>query len=61
MAAWRLDRWLEWTLFDFETKGATALTAAIVGATLTFLGTAFSVLLVVVQFASTQLTPRALR
>ena len=61
MAMWRLDHWLQWALFGFEPKGATALTATIVGATLTFLGTAFSVLLVVVQFASTQLTPRALR
>lgn len=61
MSVWRVDRWLGWAVFDLEYRGATALTAAIVGATLTFLGTAFSVLLVVVQFASTQLTPRAVR
>jgi uncharacterized membrane protein len=61
MAVWRLDRWGRWALFDFDHGGATALLAAIVGASLTFMGTAFSVLLVVVQFASTQLSPRALR
>jgi uncharacterized membrane protein len=61
MAVWRFDRWMGWSLFSFEHQGATALIAAVVGATLTFLGTAFSVLLVVVQFASTQLTPRAIR
>src|SRR5262245_44105365 len=61
MAAWRLDRWGGWVLFDYPSAGATALLAAVVGATLTFMGTAFSVLLVVVQFASTQLSPRALR
>jgi uncharacterized membrane protein len=61
MLTWRVDRWVGWRLLEFEHPGAMALTAAIVGASLTFLGTAFSVLLVVVQFASTQLTPRALR
>jgi uncharacterized membrane protein len=61
MIAWRLDRWGRWSLLGFEHGAATALVAAVVGATLTFLGTAFSVLLVVVQFASAQLTPRALR
>jgi uncharacterized membrane protein len=61
MIAWRHDRWSGWTLLGFEPDAATALVAAIIGATLTFLGTAFAVLLVVVQFASTQLSPRALR
>ncbi len=61
MVAWRVDRWLDWRLLDFQPGAAGTLGSAIVGATLTFLGTAFSVLLVVVQFASTQLTPRALR
>jgi len=61
MVVWRLDRWGGWALFDFDRGGAAALLVAIVGATLTFMGTAFSVLLVVVQFASTQLSPRALR
>src|SRR5262249_57068047 len=61
MAVWRIDRWVGWALFGFEHQGGSALIAAIVGASLTFLGTAFSLLLVVVQFASTQLTPRAIR
>jgi uncharacterized membrane protein len=61
MIAWRVDRWAGWSLFDYDAGAATALISAIVAATLTFLGTAFAVLLIVVQFASTQLTPRALR
>jgi uncharacterized membrane protein len=61
MAMWRLDRWIGWTLFRFTHEGATALTTAIVTATLTFVGTAFTVLLVAAQFASNQLTPRALK
>ena len=61
MIVWRLDRWEGWFLFDYDAGAATALISAIVTATLTFLGTAFAVLLVVFQFASTQLSPRALR
>jgi uncharacterized membrane protein len=61
MLVWRLDQWQRWTLLDFQAAAATALVSAIVAATLTFLGTAFAVLLVVVQYASIQLTPRALR
>jgi hypothetical protein len=45
MIAWRLDRRSGWTLLNFEPEAATALIAAIVGAVLTFLGTAFAVLL----------------
>jgi uncharacterized membrane protein len=58
---WRIDRWEGWFLLDYDAGAATALISAIAAATLTFLGTAFAVLLVVFQFASTQLTPRALR
>jgi len=61
MIVWRVDRITRWSLFDYDAGAATALISAIVAATLTFLGTAFAVLLVVVQFASTQLTPRAVR
>ncbi len=61
MLVWRLDRWAGFTLLDFKHDAATALTAAIVGATITFVGTAFTVLLVAAQFASNQLTPRALK
>ena len=61
MIVWRIDRWERWFLLDYDAGAATALISAIVAATLTFLGTAFAVLLVVFQFASTQLTPRALR
>ena len=61
MGMWRLDRWAGWTLVQYTHEGATALTAAIVTATLTFVGTAFTVLLVAAQFASSQLTPRELK
>lgn len=61
MAAWRLDRWGGWGLLEYTPGGATAVTAAIVGTMVTFVGIVFSVLLVAVTFASTQLTPRALR
>ncbi len=61
MTLWRLDRWGGWTLVQFTHEGASALTTGVVTATLTFIGTAFAVLLVVAQFASNQLTPRALK
>ena len=58
---WRLDQWGGWVLLDFKPGGATALTAGVVGAMITFIGIVFSVLLVALQFASSQLTPRALK
>ena len=61
MAVWRLDRWAAWTLLDYKHDGAMALAGAIVSAMLTFVGTAFTVLLVAAQFASNQLSPRALK
>ncbi len=45
----------------FDPGTATALLAAIAAAMITFTGFVFSVLLLVVQFASGQLTPRVLR
>lgn len=45
----------------FSSGTATALLAAIAAAMITFTGFVFSVLLLVVQFASGQFTPRALR
>jgi uncharacterized membrane protein len=59
--AWRLDRWGGWVLLDFKAGGATALTAGVVGTMITFVGIVFSVMLVAIQFASSQLTPRALK
>jgi uncharacterized membrane protein len=61
MLAWRLDRWGGWALLDYTPGGATAVTAAIVGAMISFVGIVFSVLLVAVTFASSQLTARALQ
>src|SRR5574342_539144 len=58
---WRLDRRLGWSLLGFRPGGALAAMAAIVGAMLTFTGFVFSILLVAVQFASAQLTPRVLK
>jgi uncharacterized membrane protein len=46
---------------DFSPATATAVLAAIAGAMITFTGFVFSVLLLVVQFASGQFTPRVLR
>lgn len=58
---WRLDEWGGWTLLAFKAGGATALTAGVVGAMITFIGIVFSAVLMAIQFASAQLTPRALR
>jgi uncharacterized membrane protein len=59
--AWRLDQLGGWSLLAFKPGGATALAAVVVGAMITFIGIVFSVLLMAVQFASAQLTPRALK
>jgi uncharacterized membrane protein len=58
---WRLDEWGRWALLGYRPAGATALTAAVVGTMITFIGIIFSALLMAVQFASAQLTPRALK
>ena len=47
--------------FDFTSSTATQLLAAFAGAAVAFTGFAFSVLLLVVQLASSQLSPRATR
>ena len=58
---WRLDEWGGWTLLGFKPGGATALTAGVVAAMITFIGIVFSAVLMAVQFASAQLSPRALK
>jgi uncharacterized membrane protein len=60
-SVWRLDEWGRWTLLGFKAGGATALAAGVVGAMITFIGIVFSTLLMALQFASVQLTPRALK
>ena len=58
---WRLDEWGRWTILGFKPGGATALTAGVVAAMITFIGIVFSAVLMAVQFASAQLSPRALK
>lgn len=53
-----LDAWLGWTFLDFAVPGAQALLQAIVTATLSFVVFTFGSLLVAIQVASAQLTPR---
>src|SRR3974390_160840 len=57
LAHW-LDARLQWTLLGFGVKGAEALLQASVTATLSFLVFTFGSLLVALQVASGQLTPR---
>src|SRR4051812_47694191 len=54
----RVDAAAQWTGFGFGPDGARALVAALVGAAFTCIVFVFTVLLVAVQIASTQLTPR---
>jgi uncharacterized membrane protein len=53
-----LDAWLGWTLLDFGAKGAQTLLEAFVTATLSFVVFTFGSLLVAIQVASAQMTPR---
>ena len=54
----RLDEATRWSLFGFGPAGARALTAAFATTTFTCIVFVFTILLVVVQIASAQLTPR---
>jgi uncharacterized membrane protein len=53
-----LDTWLGWRLLDFGAKGAQTLLEAFVTATLSFVVFTFGSLLVAIQVASAQMTPR---
>jgi uncharacterized membrane protein len=53
-----LDAWLAWSLLDFGAKGAQTLLEAFVTATLSFVVFTFGSLLVAIQVASAQMTPR---
>jgi uncharacterized membrane protein len=53
-----LDPWLGWKLMGFTVPGAQALFQAVVTATLSFMVFTFASLLVAIQIASAQLTPR---
>ena len=54
----RLDGWLGWTLLGYPMAGAQALLQTIITATMTFSVFTFASMLVAVQVASGQLTPR---
>ena len=53
-----LDAWLGWSFLDFGAKGAQTLLEAFVTATLSFVVFTFGSLLVAIQVASAQMTPR---
>ena len=54
----RLDTWLGWSLLGFNVTGAQVLLEAFVTATLSFVVFTFGSLLVAIQVASAQMTPR---
>src|SRR5215470_17250095 len=54
----QLDRWLGWSLLRFSTAGTEATLQSIVSATLAFLVFTFGSILVAIQVASGQMTPR---
>jgi uncharacterized membrane protein len=54
----RLDGWLGWTFLDLDVSGAQAMLNAIITATLSFVVFTFGSLLVALQIASGQMTPR---
>lgn len=54
----RLDAWLSWSLLNFNSTGAQVLLEAFVTATLSFVVFTFGSLLVAIQVASAQMTPR---
>src|SRR5690348_5942729 len=54
----RLDSWFGWTFLDLSVSGAQSMLNAIVTATLSFVVFTFGSLLVALQIASGQMTPR---
>src|SRR5215813_2466337 len=54
----RLDDWLGWTFLDLSVSGTQAMLNAIITATLSFVVFTFGSLLVALQIASGQMTPR---
>src|SRR6185503_1086202 len=54
----RLDGWLGWTFLDLGVPGAQAMLNAIITATLSFVVFTFGSLLIALQVASGQMTPR---
>jgi uncharacterized membrane protein len=56
----RLEAATSWTLFGFGPDGARAVVALLIGSVFTFVVFVFSILLVAVQIASANLTPRVI-
>ena len=56
----RLDAATGWTLFGFAPEGARAVVVGLVGSVFTFVVFVFSILLVTVQIASANITPRVI-
>ena len=54
----RLDERTAWSFYDFGPEGARALVASLAGATFSLIVFVFSLLLLAVQMASAQLSPR---
>jgi uncharacterized membrane protein len=54
----RLDVWLQWSLLEFDIDASKTLLEAFVSATLAFVVFTFGSLLVAIQVASAQMTPR---
>jgi uncharacterized membrane protein len=57
---WQGNGWTGWTLLGFQPNGARGMLGAISNSMLTFIVFVFSVLLLVVQIASTNLSPRVI-
>src|SRR3954468_22761416 len=53
-----LDHWLGWRLLGFSPDGARAVLGAMAASLMTFIVFVFSILLVAVEIAGAQLTPR---
>lgn len=60
MAVRSVDEATRWRLLDYGPEGARALTAALASSSLTFIVFLFSALLVALQVASAQLSPRVI-
>jgi uncharacterized membrane protein len=54
----QVDAWTRWRVFGFSPDGARAVLGALITSTFTFTVFVFSIILLVVQLASAQLTPR---
>ncbi len=61
LVAEEIDRATEWQLFDFSAGAAGSVLGTITGSMITFTGFVFSTVMVALQFASGQISPRVLK